>query len=76
MATDHRGTPTGNNNTAKTNAERMGGFAGAIASGLHDSIHGGKNPEEWAEYDADPSAHAVGKIGEYLDKVPGVTRLK
>lgn len=33
MATDHRGTPTGNNNTAKTNAERARTRTGEYGSG-------------------------------------------
>jgi hypothetical protein len=54
----------------------MKNMGGAIYQGLRNSIAGGKTESEWAEYEKDPSGHAVMAIADEMDKVPGIKRLK
>ena len=53
-----------------------GALGGAIYQGLRNSIAGGKTESEWAEYQKDPSAHAVMAIASELDKSPALKRIK
>lgn len=72
-----RGQRSENHPSRKVSRSDFGGaVGGAIYQGLRNSIAGGKHESEWAEYEKDPSAHAVMAIASELDKSPALKRIK
>ena len=71
MAHDHRMRPVG-----EPHLNAMRNMGGAIYQGLRNSIAGGKHESEWADYNEDPSAHAVMAIASEMEKAPGWKRIK
>lgn len=72
-----RGQDTGRHPNRKVGRSDFGGaLGGAIFQGLRNSLTSGKTPSEWAEYDKDPSAHAVMAIASEMEKAPGWKRIK
>jgi hypothetical protein len=72
-----RGQRSENHPSRKVGRSDFGGaLSGAIYQGLRNSIAGGKHESEWAEYNEDPSAHAVMAIASEMEKAPGWKRIK
>lgn len=71
MAHDHRMNPVG-----EPHLNAMKNTGGAIYQGLRNSVAGGKTASEFAEYEKDPSAHAVMAIASEIEKMPGIKRIK